>query len=114
MKTFVAATVLALSAVPSLAQQTSGASFYPQQDRTGREAALQTPVVDAGASVAYYPHIDRSGDIADSAALPQVRVAAVSYYPHADRTGDVAQVQPAVPAAKATAGTRASRRSADS
>lgn len=113
MKTFVAATVLALSAVPSLAQP-ADASFYPQQDRPGREAALQTPVVDASTSVAYYPHVDRSGDIADRAALPQIRVAAVSYYPHTDRTGDAIQAQSAVPAAEATAGTRASRGGADS
>lgn len=114
MKTLIAATVLALGAMPSFAQQTAGGNFYPHQDRLGREAVAQTAAVAARPSIAYYPHVDRSGDVAvadRSAAVPEVRAAAVSYYPHTDRTGDAIQVQPAVPA---TTATRASRGSAAS
>ena len=63
MKTLITAVALALASVTSFAQQTvaSSETFYPQQDRLGREAIVHAQPGVKGTPESIYVHTDRMG-----------------------------------------------------
>ncbi len=63
MKTLITAVALALASVTSFAQQTvaSSETFYPQQDRMGREAIVHAQTGVKGTPESVYVHTDRMG-----------------------------------------------------
>lgn len=89
MKTLITAVALALASVTSFSQQTvaSSETFYPQQDRVGREAIVRAQTGVTGAPESIYVHTDRVGREPTVQAQTGVRSTPESIYVQTDRMG---------------------------